>query len=72
MDKEKEAERERDSGGEDMDSTEPQDVTAAREEIGTLLAEQQKTMALKVSEEPSAVSVSSVYLGIDSGWRALA
>ncbi|XP_036388276.1 kinesin-like protein KIF19 [Megalops cyprinoides] len=40
-------EQDEDSGSEETDSVEPQDVAAAREEIGTLLAEQRKTMAIK-------------------------
>ncbi|KAJ8364034.1 hypothetical protein SKAU_G00128650 [Synaphobranchus kaupii] len=57
VDKDGEEERERDSGGEDTDSTEPHDVTAAREEIGTLLAEQRKTMALKSDLEEKLTSM---------------
>lgn len=40
---------EQDSEAEEMDSAEPQDVALAREEIGTLLKERRRTMALKVS-----------------------
>ncbi|XP_015215780.1 kinesin-like protein KIF19 isoform X3 [Lepisosteus oculatus] len=40
-------EREGESRNEEMDTLEPQEVTAAREEIGMLLEEQRKTMALK-------------------------
>ncbi|KAG9349817.1 hypothetical protein JZ751_026170 [Albula glossodonta] len=57
MDKDKEEEGEQDSGGEEMDSAEPQDVTAAREEISTLLAEQRKTMALKSDLEEKLASM---------------
>uniref|UniRef100_A0A8C9WCU5 Kinesin-like protein KIF19 n=1 Tax=Scleropages formosus TaxID=113540 RepID=A0A8C9WCU5_SCLFO len=46
--------REWDSGAEELDSTEPQDVLAAREEIATLLAEQRKTTVLKVMQ-PSCI-----------------
>ncbi|XP_035253353.1 kinesin-like protein KIF19 isoform X1 [Anguilla anguilla] len=57
VDKDREVEWEQDSGGEDVDSTEPQDVTVAREEISTLLAEQRKTMALKSDLEEKLASM---------------
>ncbi|KAJ8391886.1 hypothetical protein AAFF_G00085020 [Aldrovandia affinis] len=53
----KDEKQEQDSGGEEMDSAEPPDVTVAREEIGTLLAEQRKTMALKSDLEEKLASM---------------
>uniref|UniRef100_A0A8C9R722 Kinesin-like protein KIF19 n=1 Tax=Scleropages formosus TaxID=113540 RepID=A0A8C9R722_SCLFO len=49
--------REWDSGAEELDSTEPQDVLAAREEIATLLAEQRKTTVLKSDLEEKLASM---------------
>ncbi|KAL2086630.1 hypothetical protein ACEWY4_017689 [Coilia grayii] len=54
-DEEEEEEEEEESGGDDL--LEPQDVTAAREELGTLLSEQRKTMALKVELEERLASM---------------
>ncbi|KAL4624418.1 kinesin-like protein KIF19 isoform X1 [Arapaima gigas] len=47
----------RDSGAEELDSAEPHDVSAAREEIAALLAEQRKTMALKSDLEEKLASM---------------
>ncbi|XP_066545982.1 kinesin-like protein KIF19 [Amia ocellicauda] len=44
-------EEERESGSEETAAPEPPEVTAAREEIGTLLAEQRRTTALKAELE---------------------
>ncbi|XP_076136275.1 kinesin-like protein KIF19 [Alosa pseudoharengus] len=48
-------EEEEESGGEEL--VEPQDVTAAREELGPLLAEQRKTMSLKLELEEKLASM---------------
>ncbi|XP_048870300.1 kinesin-like protein KIF19 isoform X3 [Brienomyrus brachyistius] len=56
IDRDKE-EGEQDSEAEEMDSAEPQDVTLAREEIGTLLKEQRRTMALKSDLEEKLASM---------------
>ncbi|XP_023670709.2 kinesin-like protein KIF19 isoform X2 [Paramormyrops kingsleyae] len=48
---------EQDSEAEEMDSAEPQDVALAREEIGTLLKEQRRTMALKSDLEEKLASM---------------
>ncbi|XP_031417739.1 kinesin-like protein KIF19 isoform X2 [Clupea harengus] len=47
---------EEESGGEEV-AVEHQDVTAAREELGPLLAEQRKTMAMKVELEEKLASM---------------
>lgn len=49
-----------DAGGDEGESAEPHEVAMAREAVHLLLAEQQKTAALKVREGPRAFTVLGV------------
>lgn len=45
-----------DADGEEVEASEPSEVTLAREEVNLLLTEQQKTAALKVRERDAALN----------------
>lgn len=56
MDKSKKDKEPVDADGEEVEASEPPEVALAREEVNLLLAEQQKTAALKVRKKDAVLS----------------
>lgn len=56
MDKSEKDKEPVDADGEEVEASEPPEVALAREEVNLLLAEQQKTAALKVRKKDAALS----------------